>query len=214
MKSKKVIQTLALTLTLATATTVCVPNIASAKSFNNSTVTISSTINTNQQTRMDLMKKCVIRNSDGTLAINENKAESLKISQNDILSLQKYFDYINSSIKTGKLVTDNNLNITVVRNSHLLGFSQDYVQYHWWGLTRYANNENTKQIVSDLRSYAHGATMVGGFGTIFGIPQVVGGSAIAVGYWSLLAERIEAHNNGNGVIVNYTYVGVFSVDSQ
>ena len=71
------------------------------------------------------LDKYITRNSNGTLTLDVNTAIKRGYQNETVEELSKYLDNLNTLIKSGELVTDNNLNITngVTTNNKLLTVS-------------------------------------------------------------------------------------------
>ena len=98
------------------------------------------------------------------------------------------------------------------------GNSRDPV-YHWWGYKSYLNSCDTKKAISSINTAgASGAISTGGlagaafFFPVLAIPASV--AAISSGWFWLFATRLDANNNGKGVIVEMTWAAVFDVTPQ
>lgn len=134
-------------------------------------------------------------------------------------------DSINELIEQGELKATENGTLYETSDDELVvqGGNVDKMVYHWWGYTRYANNKNTKKLINRFNTASNGAWVVCG-GTasasyLFPVSApytglVSGLTGMAAGYWGLLATRMSAKNKGKGVIVNMTWVLVFTVKSQ
>lgn len=168
----------------------------------------------------------VIRNQDGTLALDVEAALANNRNQVAIEALNQHFSVINTQILSGEIFTDEDLNI--INGEHLIKSHRcssgvnSYTTF-WWGYQRYACNCETNRIVSDLNTWAAGGTMTGGAAAgvaiVFPVTATVAGAIAAgaafdAGYWWLLATRIDANNEGNGTIINMTHVLIFDIEPQ
>lgn len=87
------------------------------------------------------------------------------------------------------------------------------------GYSRYADNCESKRLVIDLNTTAAAGTIAGGAAEIAtlvfpGAALVAGGAATDAGYWSLVATRIDANNQGRGVYIEMTWALVFNITPQ
>jgi len=89
------------------------------------------------------------------------------------------------------------------------------IQYYWWGYRANYSKIRTDDRVSDFNAMA----TVGG--TASTVLMVLGATApagiagyLTSGYISLLANRLDKYNHGNGVTLTMTSALVYSVVSQ
>jgi hypothetical protein len=169
------------------------------------------------------LNKYITRNSNGTLTLDVKTAIKSGYQSKTVKGLSKYLDSLNTPIKAGELVTDNNLNIkdkTTTTNSNIVtaavadrGVTVTHV--FWWGFNRYISNLTVHKVVGNLNAIAIGGTTAGGVCTALGagVPGVIA-DVVTVGYISLLANRIDTNNIGRGVCVHMTYAMVYTVVSQ
>lgn len=148
-----------------------------------------------------------------------------RISEEEYGVYLEAINRINELIEQGDLKATKNGTLYETSDDELVvqGGNVDKMVYHWWGYTRYANNKNTKKIINRFNTVSNGAWVVCG-GTasasyLFPVSApytglVSGLTGMAAGYWGLLATRMSAKNKGKGVIVNMTWVLVFTVKSQ
>lgn len=148
-----------------------------------------------------------------------------QISEEEYAVYLEAIDSINELIEQGELKATENGTLYETSDDELVvqGGNVDKMVYHWWGYTRYANNKNTKKLINRFNTASNGAWVVCG-GTasasyLFPVSApytglVSGLTGMAAGYWGLLATRMSAKNKGKGVIVNMTWVLVFTVKSQ
>ena len=192
-------------------------------------------------TKADILelREYVIRNEDGSISIDEVAARANGANENAIKALKQHFAYLNTKVAEGLISIDEDLNIiggvTILdhpasgnaRASSCGGGVNSYTEY-WWGYQRKACDCETQRIANDLNTVAAGGTIGGGgFGyaggivAIFGytvaagiLAAIGGGLAIDAGYWWLVATRMEANNEGSGVICDMTYALVFDITPQ
>lgn len=146
---------------------------------------------------------------DGTIAF-ENVPNDL-YQDLDLGQLEVHFDTINSAVLNGDLIIDEDLNITETGFSTMDHAVYGEWRYHWWGYQRNFTNAQAQEYRNRLLTQAAGAGMVTGVGAWF--PPVAGIAGVSGGYWALLATRVDANNNGNGVRVSVTWANIFSVTS-
>lgn len=176
---------------------------------------------------------------DGTLFLDAETAEANGAKEGAITALQMHFLYLNAEVSSGDIVIDEDLNIiggerpvgpynNNARAASCCGHGINAYTEYWWGYQRKACNCESNRIVNDLNTLAAGGAMgVGGFGVAGGITAIFGatiaggilaiiggGLAFDSGYWWLVATRIQANNEGNGVICDMTYALVFDITPQ
>lgn len=122
--------------------------------------------------------------------------------------LQKHFDYLNTLSEAGDITINNDLSIQKNSISTMAVYGK--WTYHWWGYDRKFTNSQADDYVDDLVTAAAGATIVAGLGSAF--PPVSGIATVQAGYWALLAVRVDANNEGNGVYVAVTWALIFDVE--
>lgn len=192
-------------------------------------------------TKADILalRKFVIRDENGGIFIDEEDAKANGANENAITALKQHFAYLNAKVANGVISIDEDLNIiggvTILnhpvsgntRASDCGGGVNSYTEY-WWGYQRKACDCETQRIVNDLNTIAAGGTIGGGgFGVTGGIVAIFGytiaagilaiiggGLAMDAGYWWLVATRMEANNEGSGVICDMTYALVFDITPQ
>ncbi|MBU3160521.1 hypothetical protein KPL37_12275 [Clostridium frigoris] len=200
---------------------------------NNTSITTGTKAVTTEFTKDDLAKiqGCISRQSDGTLKLDMNAALKLGYKSSDLTQLETYFSFLNKNILSGELKTDKNLNITNTKSVQANGIQAmaasdgaDYSQVYWWGLERFANNQNSKDLANKFTSYSWGSAGIDGASKFlinvfkvsskFLAPVGVAVAAIGVPYFGYMGHRISTMYKGHGVVVDLTWVGVFSVKTQ
>lgn len=170
------------------------------------------------------LEKYVYVDKKGFFKLNTMLAKNDGIDNSLLEGQQKYFDYLNSLIKEGKITAYENLeirsnninNLEVMSDSHWPscggGLNTD-VEYHWWGYSRYACDCETQRMSADFNSVASvsaGITIVAAyFGAIPAIPP-----GLSSAYFWLLASRLDANNHGKGVYIEMTWALVFDITPQ
>lgn len=79
--------------------------------------------------------------------------------------------------------------------------------YHWWGYDRKFTNTQAKELAGQCELIAIGA---GAASAIF--PPIAALGGLSAAYYALLANRINANNQGNGVYVAITWAAVFNIE--
>lgn len=161
---------------------------------------------------------------DGYLVLDSVKAKSDGFKDDLVNGQKKYFEFLNSEISAGKLSVDKNLNIT--------GTLQDQTNFvpldaeilkckgkttktktYWWGYSRKLNSCDSKKVASSFSSAGSVSAGIAVIAAWFGIlPSVPPGLSAA--YFGLVASRINANNNGKGVITDMTWAVVFNIKPQ
>lgn len=144
----------------------------------------------------------------------------------DMVEGQKlYLENLNNEAKLGNIFITSDLEIITKNNRSLQNMYRSCpgkstgIKQYWWGYSRYANDCESKRIVSDLNTAAAAGTMAGGAAgmasLIFpGAAIVAGGAAFDAGYWWLVATRIDANNKGKGVYIEMTWALLFDITPQ
>ncbi|MBU3188926.1 hypothetical protein K9O30_07985 [Clostridium bowmanii] len=172
------------------------------------------------------LDKYITRNSNGTLTLDVSKAIKSSYQSKTVNGLAAHLDVLNKLIKSGELVTDNNLNINITNkattNSDLSAVTMaadvgvTVTHYFWWGYNRYLSNNTVHKVVGNL----NGIGGVGGtYGAVCGIIGVVSPVSLVAeiltsGYILLLANRIDTNNVGRGVCIHMANEMVYTVVSQ
>lgn len=216
MKNKRIIQNLALALTIATAGSFLSPGLVNAKSLDNLNVT-TNTISTTSVTTIDqsLINKATpfIETTDNGFCLSQKGYSNLTSDEVNIV-----LNYINNSnaalkeaAKTGKLTKDGDKFIQSIDKSStsskamkststVKSTSSRYVDltYTWWGLQIYFSSS----AISDLKDWVFIGGSVSGF-------LVKVGKTVASGYLSsitlvggTLAFAMAKVDRGNGVYLN------------
>jgi len=168
---------------------------------------------------------------DGLFILDENSANDAGIDYELIQGQQEYFSYLNQQVKTNAISVSQDLTIQdlsegsngVQNNSPMLFASckgaTRPAEYHWWGYKTYLNSCDTKKAISDANTVGGSAGItaagLGGLGVWF--PVFLAGGVIAgltSGYFWLFATRLDANNNGRGVIVDMTWATVYDITPQ
>lgn len=163
---------------------------------------------------------------DGLYKFDSEKAIKDGFNHDLVAGQKLYMEKLNNEATLGNISIDTDLKITSQNNSNSQialfrscpGMNTS-IEHHWWGYSRYADNCESKRLVSDLNTAAAAGTMVGGAAGIAtlvfpGAALVAGGAAIDAGYWSLVATRIDANNQGRGVYIEMTWALVFNITPQ
>ncbi|MFT0800351.1 hypothetical protein VSK91_02635 [Bacillus swezeyi] len=164
-------------------------------------------LNVEQEKLINNIKPYVHLNTDGKLVLKDVPEKLYK--KYNLKGLEEHFDNINKGVENHKLVIDNQLNIKPT--GFQINATYGKWSYHWWGYDRKFTHKQANGYISELNAAAGGATFVTGVSYAF--PPVAGLSGMAAGYWSLLANRVSAHNGKKGVLVSVTWALIFSVDS-
>lgn len=123
--------------------------------------------------------------------------------------LQDHFDVLNSMVENKEIIINDDLSII---NRGITPFATyGSWTFTWWGAERLYTNTQAETLAINIGSFSHAgvvsATQLAPYFPVYAIPLAVTG-----GYLSLLANRIRANNQGNGVYLGITYVAVFNVE--
>lgn len=135
---------------------------------------------------------------------------------------------INEAIESGELEVTPNGTIYETEDDELVvqGGNVDKLNYHWWGIRRYACHDcaNDMAYQSKLYSNTFKGMAAGGMiskwlskglpasSTIASFVKVC--SKLCGGYFSLLSKKITEKNGRSGIILDITWILVFKVKSQ
>lgn len=212
MISKKMIQNIALSLTIATSGSIALPNLVSAKSLDNTNqVNIKISAETTNAKNLqaspisqDLINKATpfVKTTQNGFYLSKEGYSSLNSSEIKIV-----LNYINASnINLKNAFKENNLTKrenSFVSLKSMAASSRGYIglQHMWWGDQIYLSH----QAVTDLNDFLMGA------GTASGIAAFLAknGIKLAAGYVSSIALfatpvawAMSKVDNGNGVYLN------------
>ena len=169
----------------------------------------------------------------GQFVLSVSEDEIACFDQEDFESILYGMDTVNGLLRTDAY--DVTANGTVYETDEQLviqGGNVDKVVVKWWGIKRYASKSSADKIVSTFNTISNSAWMVPGGTASYAaaaalFPEglisktssavsafVSGITAVAAGYYGLIATRIDAKNGTKGVIINITWVGAFTVTSQ
>lgn len=179
----------------------------------------------NQLTELD--NQSLIANVEPYVQVNENgHIELSQEIEQDIYedyaldNLEEYFSNLNEKVDNGSIIISDSLdiidntpddNIITIQSNNYISTST-----HWWGHRTAYNNSQAQAAAQRFRNYALGYSTIGGLGVLVpGIgPAVAGAGGLTATYSNLVANRIDANNNGNGVILDMTWVAAFDVSSR
>ncbi|MGE7093569.1 hypothetical protein ACQKII_19360 [Lysinibacillus sp. NPDC048646] len=168
---------------------------------------------------------------DGLFILNENTASEAGIDYELIKGQQEYLNYLNQQVESNAISVSQDLTIQNLsednqyqKTSAMLAKAScngktTGAEYHWWGYKTYLNSCDTKKAISDSNTVAAGgaitAAALGGLGYWFPV-FLAGGviSGLTSGYFWLFATRLDANNNGRGVIVDMTWATIYDMTPQ
>ena len=170
---------------------------------------------------------------DGQFILDLSQNEIEKIGQDNYDSILEGIEYVNELLQTEAYdVTENGTIYETDDELTIQGGNVDKVVYKWWGIKRYASKKNAKKIASKFNTISNSAWMFSGSAAATAavnamVPEpflskgaaslatlVSALSGVGAGYFGLIATRIDAKNGSRGVIINLTWVGVFTVSKQ
>lgn len=147
-----------------------------------------------------------------------------------VMGQELYLSKLNDEAKNGYIEIHQNLEITSKYKNNLSDISykscdgmNTEFEKHWWGFSRYADNCDTKRIINELNYLSAKGGLVASLASVVQafFPQssiittpIVGGSGISIAYIQLLTNRLDANNEGKGVYIEMTWVGVFDITPQ
>lgn len=168
---------------------------------------------------------------NGLFKLNAKKANIDGIDKGLIKGQLEFFDFLNKQVKLNVIKVSEDLtiqNLVEPKNVSDIGSvgimatcygKTSSPDYHWWGYKSYLNSCDTKKAISEINTAgASGAISTDGlagaaiFFPVLAIPASV--AAISSGWFWLFATRLDANNNGKGVIVEMTWAAVFDVAPQ
>ncbi|MEG0258750.1 MAG: hypothetical protein RR651_02660 [Lysinibacillus sp.] len=208
---------------------------AQIQSFESS-VSVTENINNNvaEYTFEDILSlEPYISVKDGLFMLNVNKASKAGIDSELIRGQQEYLDSLNQAVKNGVLSVSKNLTIKDLsddtnqyQNDSLTPFAAckpkgvtRKAQKFWWGYKTLSNSCDTKKLISDANTAGATGGIVGTGGGLLGLffPVLLPGAGVAGltgAYFYLFATRLDANNNGKGVIVEMTWAAVYDITPQ
>lgn len=135
-----------------------------------------------------ILEKYVYVDKKGFFKLNIKQAQNDGINNSLLEGQQKYFNYLNTLIKEGKItayenleIRSNNLNnLEIMSDSHWAscgGGLNTNVKYHWWGYSRYACDCETQRMSADFNSVA----------------SVSAGITVVAAYFGALPEDYHRH---------------------
>ncbi|WP_373471369.1 hypothetical protein [Carnobacterium alterfunditum] len=201
-------------------------NTVKAAPLTGQTITQSVPQNADETVPSELigLDKYITRNSNGTLTLDKSTALKNGYQNETVTWESTYLDSLNTLIKSGELVTDNNLNIenkaTTNSNSNIITAAVadkgvTVTKHFWWGVNRYLSNFESIKVASTLNALAIGGTTASGVCIAIGTGPIGASAAvITIGYIALLANRIDGYNSGSGVCIHMTKAMVYTVRSQ
>lgn len=170
---------------------------------------------------------------NGQFVLEISQKEIDKIGQENYEAILAGMEQVNDLLQTEEYdVTDNGTVYEINEDLAIQGGNVDKVVVKWWGIKRYASKKSAKKIVSTFNTISNSAWMVSGGTASYtaaaalapegliskgsaAVSALISGlSAVGAGYFGLIATRIDAKNGSIGVIINFTWVGIFTVKKQ
>ncbi|MFL2098285.1 hypothetical protein ACEN4B_07715 [Marinilactibacillus psychrotolerans] len=174
-------------------------NVAAAE---NPTVNVT-TENTTQASREDFrsnishIKQMVEIGNKGHLELKDNVSQE-DFEKYDLSQLEEHFVTLNQKVDQGIISINSELEIQESNNIVTISASGPTREYHWWGYKTTYTDSQTDSAISTLNSFAAGTAGVW-------FPAIGAGAGVSSAYASLLASRMGANKDGNGVIVDMTW---------
>lgn len=162
------------------------------------------------------VEKFVEVNNEGHIQLSNELSEEMYEEYN-LSALEDHFEELNYGVDSELIAIDKNLNVIELGSQPTL-YANDYISSttHWWGRSTIYNNSQANAAAQQFRNYALGYSTIGGLGVLVpGIgPAVAGAGGLSATYSNLVANRIDNNNNGNGVVLNMTWVAAFTVEPR
>lgn len=153
--------------------------------------------NSNVPEELKVIEPYVFKKEDGTIALRD-MPDSL-YDEYQLKYLETHFSNLNNAVKDNKIFITEDLEI-VSLNRALTSWN-----YHWWGYDANFNN-------ADANDLKYSLVTVGSFAGVAGLFPPIGALGTLSGaYLGLIATRIDANNNGNGVYIGITWAAVFNI---
>lgn len=218
----------ALTLSVL-ATNIAAPISVSANTTESEVIAenrdIENLLSTENNKLFELDNESLIANVEPYVQVNKNG--HIELSQNieketyehyKLDNLEEHFSKLNKQVDDELIIISDDLEITENISPNITILSSNYISTstHWWGYRTVYNNSQAQAAAQRFQDYALGFGTIGGLGVVVpGIgPAVSAAGGLTASYSTLVANRIDANNNGNGVILDMTWVAVFSVSSR
>ncbi len=153
--------------------------------------------NSNVPEELKAIEPYVFKKEDGTIALRD-MPDSL-YDEYQIEYLEAHFSTLNNAVKSNKISITEDLEI-VSLNRALTSWN-----YHWWGYDANFNNVDANDLKYTLLTVGSFAAAAGYF------PPIGALGGLSAAYLGLIATRIDANNNGNGVYIGITWAAVFNI---
>lgn len=154
---------------------------------------------------IDIVKPYVEVTEDGLIQFKDVPDDVYENYNLD--ELQEHFNQLNELAQQNVIVM--NTDLTIDKTAMTISTVYGTWTYYWWGYDRYFNNAQTYQAIDYYNTVAAGGAMVTG-ATAF-LPPVAAFTGTTSGYFWLLATRMSANNNGNGVYAKVSWLAVFDI---
>lgn len=164
---------------------------------------------------------------NGHLALDKKRAEAAGFDPALVEAQASAFDRLNQQADQGMISIQKDLTIEKTANENNLTEEEERrgiteceechgknceAQYEWWGAWIYYCNCMAKQFEYGLKSAGGVVGMVSVLSYYF--PPAAALTTLTSGYLTLLCNRVGANNQGRGICLNMTWIGVFRVDPQ
>lgn len=130
----------------------------------------------------------------GHLELKDNVSQE-DFEKYDLAQLEEYFVTLNQKVDQGIISINSELEIQESNDIVTISASVPTREYHWWGYKTTYINSQTDSAISTLNAGTAGA-------------------GVLSAYASLLASRMGANKDGNGVIVDMTWAAVYNVSPR
>ena len=87
-------------------------------------------------------------------------------------------------------------------------------QTHWWGIKFWRDHSNSKEIAYDFIQISNGSAGCAAISVFFAQAELTAICALEAAYFRAFGADINYHNNHCGTVTKYTWVDVYSVNSQ
>lgn len=188
-------------------------SVAAAENPTNNTV-IENTSQTGTEDFGDSItntQEFVEVDNQGYIKLKDNVSQE-NYEKYNLGQLEEHFVNLNQKVDQNIISISSDLEIQENNNIFTIYSSGPTQEYNWWGYRTTYTNAQTNSAVSTLNAFAAGSGGAAAVG--FWFPVFGAGAGLSAGYAGLLANRMDANNNGNGVLVDMTWAAVYNVSPR
>jgi hypothetical protein len=168
-----------------------------------------------QEQAIRLLQPYVLRAADGTLSLAPPAPVAARVGAGELGYAQSGLELLNSLVRAGELQTTSDLRVFDPRKTSLdVQGGWTGVVWYWWGVQAYLDEYVTQKIEALLSLGAGLSALCAAIATwLGGIPITIAcgiaGALLAIG--SALIQFID---NGNGIVLSWTWWGAFWIYAQ